>query len=103
MKQVAITLASVFVLSMWAIAADDKKKDAANTDKNERGRDPQTITPGDQSETPEDRKLTQSIRQSVMKGKSLSLKAENISTTSQSSTPDAGKFTDRPAQPTMAT
>ena len=55
MKQAAITLASVFVLFMWAIAA-------ADTGKNERDLDPQKLTPGDQSETPEDRKLTQSIR-----------------------------------------
>lgn len=78
MKRTILTLASVLVLPIWVIAADDKKNDADNTGKNERDRDHKTLTPGDQSETPEDRKLTQSIRQAVMKDKSLTMTAKNV-------------------------
>ena len=78
MKRTILTLASLLALPVWALAADDTKKDADNSGKNERDRDKQTLTPGDQSETPEDRKLTQAIRQAVMKDKSLTLTAKNV-------------------------
>ena len=78
MKRTILTLASVLALPMWVLAADDKKNDADNTGKNERDRDHKTLTPGDQSETPEDRKLTQAIRQAVMKDKSLTMTAKNV-------------------------
>ena len=78
MKRTILTLAPVLALSIWALAADDKKNDADNTGKNERDRNSKTLTPGDQSGKPEDRKLTQSIRQAVMKDKSLTMTAKNV-------------------------
>ena len=78
MKRTILTLISVAALPIWVIAADDAKKDADNSAKNERDRDSKTLTPGDQSGTPEDRKLTQSIRQAVMKDKSLTMTAKNV-------------------------
>ena len=78
MKRTILILASAIALPGWAFAADDTKKDADNTGKNERDRDSKTLTPGDQSGTPEDRKLTQSIRQAVMKDKSLTMTAKNV-------------------------
>ena len=78
MKRNILTIASILSLSVWAFAADEKKKDADNTGKNVRDRDNKTLTPGDQSETPDDRKLTQSIRQAVMKDKSLTMTAKNV-------------------------
>ncbi len=78
MKRTILILASVIALPMWALAGDDKKKDADNTGKNERDRDSKTVTPGDQSGTPEDRKLTQAIRQAVMKDSSLTMTAKNV-------------------------
>ena len=78
MKRTILTLASVLALPVWAFAADDKKNDADNSGKNERDRERKTLTPGDQSERPENRKLTQSIRQAVMKDKSLTMTAKNI-------------------------
>ncbi len=78
MKTTIITLASVIALTVWAFAADDKKKDADNSAKNERDRDQKTLTPGDQSGTEEDRKLTQAIRQAVMKDDSLTMTAKNV-------------------------
>ena len=78
MKRTILTLVSVLALPMWALAAEDAKTDADNSAKNERDRDKKTLTPGDQSETPEDRKLTQTIRQAVMKDKSLTMTAKNV-------------------------
>ena len=78
MKRTILILASALALPIWALAADEAKKDADNTGKNERDRDKKTLTPGDQSGTPEDRKLTQSIRQAVMKEKSLTMTAQNV-------------------------
>jgi len=78
MKRNILTVASILALPLWAFAADDKTKDADNTGKNERDRDKKTLTPGDQSGKLEDRKLTQSIRQAVMKDKSLSMTAKNV-------------------------
>ena len=78
MKRTILILASAIALPIWALAADETKKDVDNTDKNERDRDHKTLTPGDQSGTPEDRKLTQSIRQAVMKDKSLTMTAKNV-------------------------
>ena len=78
MKQRILTLATLAALPLGAFAADDKKHDADNSGKNERDRAHRTLTPGDQSERPEDRKLTQSIRQAVMKEKSLTMTAKNV-------------------------
>lgn len=78
MKGINITLASVLALTVFSLAADDKKNDADNSGKNERDRDKKTLTPGDQSNTPEDRKLTQAIRQAVMKDESLTMTAKNV-------------------------
>lgn len=78
MKRTILTLASVIALPVWAIAADDKNNNADNSAKNERDRDQKTLTPGDQSETEEDRKLTQSIRKAVMKDDSLTMTAKNV-------------------------
>lgn len=77
MKRNILTLASLLVLPILTLA-DDKKKDADNTGRNERDRNNKTLTPGDQSGKPEDRKLTQAIRQAVMKDKSLTMTAKNV-------------------------
>ena len=78
MTKIILTLASALALPMCVFAADEPKKDADNTAKNERDRDNKSLTPGDQSETPEDRKLTQTIRQAVMKDASLTMTAKNV-------------------------
>lgn len=78
MNRTIITLASIVALPIWASAADSARKEVDNSAKNERDRDKTTLTPADQSGTPEDRKLTQAIRQAVVKEKSLSLTAKNV-------------------------
>lgn len=70
------TLAAIPLLSLSALAADDKEAD--NTKKNERDKSGATATPGDQSNAPEDLKITQNIRRAVMKDKSLTLTAKNV-------------------------
>ena len=78
MKKTLVTLFSIAVLSIGAAAADEKKANADNTGKNERDRSGETKTPVDQSNTPEDLKITQSIRQAVVKDKSLTMTAKNV-------------------------
>ena len=78
MKLTSLIIASVLSLPIWAFADDGKAKDADNTAKNDRDRDGKTLTPGDQSNTPEARKLTQAIRQAIMKEKSLTMTAKNV-------------------------
>ncbi len=78
MKRTVILLAAVIAMPLWALAADEAKKDVDNTEKNERDRNHKTLTPGDQSGTPEDLKLTQAIRQAVVKDKSLTMTAKNV-------------------------
>lgn len=72
-----LTLAVILILPLWASAAEENKA-PDNTGKNERDRDNKTLTPGDQSGKPEDIKLTQTIRQAVMKEKSLTMTAKNV-------------------------
>lgn len=51
--------------------------DASNTGINKRGRDDNTLTPMDQMNNPSDLKITQEIRQALMKGE-FSMDAKNI-------------------------
>jgi hyperosmotically inducible periplasmic protein len=51
---------------------------ADNTKKNERDREGNTVTPGDQSETEADRTITQRIRQEVVGKDGLSMNAKNV-------------------------
>lgn len=78
MQKNLLTLASVFALGLTAVAADEKKTNADNTGKNERDRSGETKTPTDQSNTPEDLKITQSIRQAIVKDESLTITAKNV-------------------------
>jgi hyperosmotically inducible protein len=78
MKKTLLTLASVMALPLWAFAANDKPHDVDNSAKNERDRDHKTLTSGDQSERPENRQLTQTIRQAIMKDRSLTTTAKNV-------------------------
>lgn len=52
--------------------------DADNTAKNVRDRSANTLTPFDQSETENDRLITQKIRKSLMADNSLSTNAKNV-------------------------
>lgn len=53
-------------------------EDSDNTGRNVRDRNSMTTTPFDQSETEEDRRITQKVRQALMSDDSLSTNAKNI-------------------------
>jgi len=65
-------------LSLAALAADDEKSKPDNTKTNERDRSGETKTSGDQSNSSADLKVTQAIRQALMKDGELSTTAKNI-------------------------
>jgi len=77
MKRTSLVLACLCAVSLAAIAADDKTK-ADNTATNERDRSGETQTSGDQSNSSADLKITQAIRQALMKDSELSATAKNI-------------------------
>ncbi len=78
MKRPLLVLACLSALSVAAFAADDEKTNADNTATNERDRSGETKTSGDQSNSSADLKITQVIRQALMKDDQLSMTAKNI-------------------------
>jgi hyperosmotically inducible periplasmic protein len=77
MKRTLLVLACLSTVSLAAMAADDKTK-PDNTAINERDRSRETQTSGDQSNSSADLKITQAIRQALMKDSELSMTAKNI-------------------------
>ena len=77
MKRTLIILSFLTAVSLTAVAADDKSK-ADNTAVNERDRSGETQTSGDQSNNAADLKITQAVRQALMKDGELSTTAKNI-------------------------
>lgn len=65
-------------ICLTTLVADDKTTPVDNTAKNERDRSGETKTSGDQSNSPEDLKITTDIRRALMKDSSLSMTAKNI-------------------------
>ena len=78
MKRTLLALTYLSAFSLAALAADDKKVNPDNTAKNERDRSGETQTSGDQSNSSADLKITQAIRQALMKDGELSTTAKNI-------------------------
>jgi hyperosmotically inducible protein len=78
MKRTLLALTYLIAFSLAALATDDKKVDSDNTAKNERDRSGETQTSGDQSNSSADLKITQAIRQALMKDGELSMTAKNI-------------------------
>jgi len=86
MKKQMILAACLILTPYLAIAANEpaatekpmvQDGDASNTGINKRDRDDKTLTPMDQMENESDLKITQEIRQSLMKGE-FSMDAQNI-------------------------
>ena len=77
MKQTLLLLACLSTVNLAAMAADDKTK-PDNTAINERDRSGETETSGDQSNGSADLKITQAIRQALMKDSELSMTAKNV-------------------------
>src|SRR5437868_8914579 len=78
MKRTLLALACLSALSLAAFAADDEKAKPDNTATNERDRSGETQTSGDKSNSSADLKITQAIRQTLMKDGELSTTAKNI-------------------------
>ena len=75
MKQIIL---SFLCLSAFAFSAVAQDTPADNTDKNQRDRSGETRTSDDQSNTPEDLKITAAIRRAVGADDSLSMTAKNV-------------------------
>src|SRR5436190_24194560 len=78
MKRTLLALACLSALSVAAVAAGDEKTNVDNTATNQRDRSGETKTSGDQSNNSADLKITQAIRQALMKDDGLSTTAKNI-------------------------
>jgi osmotically-inducible protein OsmY len=86
MKQIILTLLLAFAFTLSGIAKDKTAANrppadntaADNTAKNERDKSGETKTSGDQSNKPEDKKITAAIRRAVVGDKSLSMTAKNV-------------------------
>jgi hyperosmotically inducible protein len=77
MKRTLLVLTCLSTVTLAAMAADDKTK-PDNTAINERDRSQETQTSGDQSNSSADLKITQAIRQALMKDSELSMSAKNV-------------------------
>ena len=77
MKRTLLAIAYLSTLSLATLVADDKKA-RDNTATNERDRSGETQTSGDQSNSSADLKITQAVRQALMKDSELSITAKNI-------------------------
>jgi len=78
MKRTLLALTCLSALSLAALADDNEKTKPDNTATNERDRSSETKTSGDQSNNSADLKITQAIRQALMKDRELSTTAKNI-------------------------
>jgi osmotically-inducible protein OsmY len=78
MKRIVLALTILSALSLSALAADNEKTKPDNTATNQRDRSGKTLTSGDQSNSSGDLKITQAIRQAIMKDSGLSATAKNI-------------------------
>ena len=76
MKQITLSLFCLSAFTLSAIAQDAPAAD--NTGKNARDRSGETMTSGDQSNSPEDLKITAAVRRAVVGDDSLSLTAKNV-------------------------
>ena len=77
MKNTLLALACLTGLGLAAMAADEKTN-PDNTAINQRDRSGDSKTSGDQSNSSSDLKVTQAIRQALMKDGTLSTSAKNI-------------------------
>jgi osmotically-inducible protein OsmY len=78
MKRTLLALACLTAFGLTALTADDNRAEPDNTATNQRDRSGQTKTSGDQSNSSADLKITQAIRQALMKDGGLSMTAKNI-------------------------
>ena len=75
MKQITISICCLSLFTLSALAQDPA---ADNTSKNQRDRSGETRTSGNQSNSPEDVKITAAIRRAIVKDHSLTATAKNV-------------------------
>jgi osmotically-inducible protein OsmY len=81
MKRITLSLLCISALTLSAYAQDEEasgKPAADNTAKNERDASGDTKTSGDQSNSPEDIKITAAIRRAIVADDSLTMTATNV-------------------------
>ena len=78
MKRTLLALTCLSALSLAAVAASDENTKPDNTATNKRDRSGETKTSGDQSNSAADLRITQAVRQAIMKDRGLSMTAKNI-------------------------
>ena len=78
MKRTLLVLTCLSAFSLAVVADDNEKTKPDNTAVNERDRSGETQTSGDQSNSSADLKITQAIRQALMKDGELSTTAKNV-------------------------
>ena len=83
MKTFALLLVSAALVGAYSKAGADERQQVSqvapdNTGRNVRDRNDQNKTPGDQSESEADRKITQEIRAALTKDNSLSTNGKNV-------------------------
>src|SRR5438128_5792430 len=78
MKRTLAVLAFLGAFGIAALAVDNDETKPDNTATNNRDRSVETKTSGDQSNSSADLKITQAIRQAIMKDGGLSMTAKNI-------------------------
>jgi len=81
MKRILLSVICISALTLSAYAEDKHaagKPAADNTAKNERDASGETKTSGDQSESPEDIKITAAIRRAIVADDSLTMTATNV-------------------------
>jgi hyperosmotically inducible protein len=78
MKRTLLALTCLSALSLAVVADDNEKTKPDNTATNQRDRSGETKTSGDQSNSSADLKITQAIRQALMRDRELSMTAKNI-------------------------
>jgi hyperosmotically inducible periplasmic protein len=78
MKSLFLIAASVSLAGFTAFAADTPRPDADNTRRNAPDKTGEKANPIDQSNDPADMKVTQAIRQAIVKDKSLTMTAKNV-------------------------
>jgi osmotically-inducible protein OsmY len=78
MKRTLLALTCLSALTLAVVAEDNEKTKPDNAATNERDRSGETKTSGDQSNSSADLKITQAIRQALMKDRELSTTAKNI-------------------------
>ncbi len=81
MKRITLSLLCISALTLSAYAQEEKasgKPAADNTAKNERDASGDTKTSGDQSNSPEDIKITAAIRRAIVAEDSLTMMATNV-------------------------